>query len=265
MKERIIADLPGDHPWQNQILWFGCLDSTNTRAKELAKQGAPEGTVLLADCQTGGRGRLGRSFHSPAGTGIYMSLILRPDCGPGELMHLTCAVAVAMCDAVEAATGLRPGIKWTNDLVWGKRKLGGILTELGLKANGKVDYVIVGIGLNCCQQEEDFPEEIRGIAASLSGITGQNLDRAQLAAAMVTALREMNTRLLTGQEEMLNRYRRDCITLGQQISLVRGDEVRHGKALDIDRAGGLLVEFPDGHRETVTSGEVSVRGMYGYI
>ena len=106
----------------------------------LASQGAPHGTVLIADRQTGGRGRMGRSFLSPPGVGIYMSILLRPECAPQELMHLTCAVAAAMCRAVECAAGLRPGIKWTNDLVWGKQKFAGILTEMGLNAAGGVDW-----------------------------------------------------------------------------------------------------------------------------
>ena len=265
MKQNIITALPGDFPWQNQILWFDSIDSTNTCARELAKQGAPEGTILIADTQTGGRGRMGRSFHSPAGTGIYMSVILRPDCAPGDLMHLTCAVAVAMCDAMEYAAGLRPGIKWTNDLVWGKRKLGGILTELGLGTDGRVDYAIVGIGLNCCQNETDFPEDIRSIAGSLAMVTGSSVDRATVAAAMIRSLHEMRAQLLNCKEALLARYRRDCVTLGRQISLVRGDEVRHGKALDIDGEGALLVEFAPGQVEVVNSGEVSIRGMYGYV
>ena len=95
MKEHILHDLPGDHPWQNQIYWFDSIDSTNTRAKQMAADGAPHGTVLIADHQTGGRGRLGRTFQSPSGMGIYMSVILRPQCRPEHLMHLTCAAAVA--------------------------------------------------------------------------------------------------------------------------------------------------------------------------
>ena len=265
MKDSILTALPGNHPWQSQILWFDSIDSTNTRAKELAKQGAPSGTVLIADCQTGGRGRMGRSFHSPAGTGIYMSVILRPDCRPDRLMHLTCAVAVAVCDAVEAAVGLRPGIKWTNDLVHGKRKLGGILTELGLSPAGTVDYAIVGIGLNCFQQAQDFPEGIRGIASSLSMVTRTPADRGRIAAAMITALQSMDAHLLTHQEAFLSQYRRDCITLGQEISLVQGEEVSHGTALDIDETGALIVNFSSGEVRTVNSGEVSVRGMYGYV
>ena len=165
MKESIILNLRESCPWQDSLLWFDSIDSTNTCARELARQGAAHGTVLIADHQTGGRGRRGRSFHSPAGSGIYMSVILRPHCKPQELMHLTCSAAVAMCDAVEKAVGFRPGIKWTNDLVYGGKKIAGVLTELGFDQHGLVDFAVIGIGINCCQRESDFPEEIRGIAA----------------------------------------------------------------------------------------------------
>ena len=265
MKESIIKNLRESCPWQDSLLWFDSIDSTNTRARELARQGAPHGTVLIADHQTGGRGRRGRSFHSPAGSGIYMSVILRPHCAPQQIMHLTCAAAVAMCDAVESAVGFRPGIKWTNDLVCGKRKIAGVLTELGFDNRGNVDFAVIGIGINCCQQEADFPEDIRSIAGSLTSISGQSIDRAVVAAAMMDALYRMDTELLTGKAHILNRYRKDCITLGKEISLVRGEEIRHGTALDIDDAGALIVRFPDGTAEAVNSGEVSVRGMYGYV
>lgn len=265
MKEQILQFLPENHPWKEQLLYFPIIDSTNTRAKELARANAFHGTVLIADTQTGGRGRCGRSFHSPAGSGIYLSVILRPDCKPGELMHLTCAAAVAACDAVEKAAGIRPGIKWTNDLVCGKKKLAGILTELGLTPDGRVDYAIIGIGINCCQAEDAFPEDIHGIAGSLASVTGHSIDRAAVAARLIEALETMSRELLTGKAEILNQYRADCVTLGQQISLVRGDEVRYGKALDLDCEGALIVRFDGGEVETVNSGEVSIRGMYGYV
>ena len=265
MKELIIQQLRESCLWQDSLLWFPTIDSTNTRARELAKQGAPHGTVLIADHQTGGRGRRGRSFHSPAGFGIYMSVILRPNCPPQELMHLTCAAAVAMCDAVEAAVGFRPGIKWINDLVCGRLKIAGVLTELGFDARGNVDFAVIGVGINCLQQEQDFPEDIRQIAGSLASVSGKNIDRAKVAATMVDALYRMDAELLSCKAHILNRYRRDCITLGQDVSLVRGDEIRHGTALDIDADGALVVRFPDGHTESVNSGEVSVRGMYGYV
>ena len=265
MKKKIIENLRESCPWQDSLLWYDRIDSTNTRAQELARQGAAHGTVLIADHQTGGRGRRGRSFHSPAGVGIYMSVILRPNCAPQVLMHLTCAAAVALCDAVEAATSIRPGIKWTNDLVCGSKKIAGVLTELGFNSSGNVDYAVIGIGINCCQQKDDFPEDIRNIAASLASVTDKSVDRAKIAAAMLDALYRMDQNLLTGKVEILERYRTDCITLGKEICVVRGDHIRHGIALDIDCDGALLVRYADGTTETINSGEVSIRGMYGYV
>lgn len=266
MKERILQHLPPDFPWRKSVLWFNSIESTNTSAKQLAVDGAPHGTVLIADHQTGGRGRRGRSFHSPAGSGIYMSVILRPDCAPTELMHLTCATAVAMCDAVEKSCGIRPGIKWTNDLVCGKRKIAGILTELGIGPGARLDYAIVGIGINCCQEESDFPEEIRSIAGSLRSVTGKNIDQSAVTAAMIEALQRMDKILLTGKVEMMQRYRSDCVTVGKEVSVVKADgTVRHGTALDLDEEGALIVRYDNAHTETVNSGEVSIRGMYGYL
>ena len=266
MKQRILSLVSTEYPWKDRFHWLEETGSTNDDLKALAKQGAPHGTILMADRQSGGHGRMGRSFHSPGGVGIYCSILLRPSCAPGQLMHLTCATAVAMCEAVEKAAGFRPGIKWTNDLVYEKRKLGGILTELGLSAKGTVDYAVIGIGINCCQQEEDFSEDIQGIAASLSMVTGREIDRCKVASAMMEALHRMDTILLTEKAAILEIYRENCITIGQEVSLLRvGEEVRHGRAVGMDDEGALIVEFEDSHREAVNSGEVSVRGMYGYV
>ena len=265
MKEQILSHLSPQYPWKAHFQFFPSIGSTSDHLRTLARAGAPEGTVLVADCQTGGRGRRGRSFHSPEGAGIYMSILLRPNCLPAELLHLTCAAGTAMCDAVEAAAGFRPGIKWTNDLVFGKRKLGGILTELGFTPQGGVDYAIIGIGINCCQTEQDFPEEIRAIAGALAMAAGREIERAKVAAAMMDALHIMANRLLTEKTQILKRYRRDCITVNQEVVLVRGEEKRYGFALDIDEEGALVVRFSDGSTESVSSGEISVRGMYGYI
>lgn len=265
MKQGILCKLSSRYPWKEHFHYFQEIDSTNDRLKTMARQGAPHGTVLIAGQQTGGHGRMGRSFHSPEGMGVYLSILLRPDCAPSELMHLTCAAAVAMCNAIETVCHFRPGIKWTNDLVYRKRKLGGILTELGLSTKGHLDYAIIGIGINCCQQEKNFTPDIRSIAGSLAMVTGQNIDRSALAAAMMDALCKMDANLLTGKEEMLSQYRKSCITVGQDVSILRGEEIRHGYALDVDDNGALVVLFSDGTIETVNSGEVSVRGMYGYI
>ncbi len=206
---------------------------------------------------------MGRSFSSPAGQGVYMSLILRPNCKPEQLMHLTCAAAVAACRAVENVTGIRPDIKWINDLVYQKRKLAGILTELVLFPDSTA--AIVGIGINCCQKAEDFPEEIRTMAGSLSMLTGKPVEPAVLAAALLVELEAMSRRLLDDKAVMMAFYRHNCITLGKEISVVTSSAIRHGHALDLDEDGALLVRFSDGNVELVNSGEASVRGMYGYL
>ena len=261
----VLACLPPDYPWADRFTWLSETDSTNSVLKRLAPTGIPAGTAVCAGHQTGGRGRMGRSFLSPPDMGIDLSMLLRPECRAEELMHLTCASAVAVCDAIEKAAGFRPGIKWTNDLVYGKRKLCGILTELGLREDGSVDYAIVGVGINCRQTISDFPPELQDRAGSLEMVTGKGISRQMLTAEILTALYRMNDGLLREKEAMLNRYRADCITLGKEISLVRGDSVRHGKALDVSDSGALIVEFAPGQVEAVDSGEVSVRGMYGYI
>lgn len=265
MIAQIQSFLPSSHPWKDRLHWFPTIDSTNDHLRALAKAGAPVGTVVIADHQTAGHGRRGRSFHSPEGSGIYFSMLLRPDCPPDALMHLTCAVAVAMCDAVEATAGFRPGIKWTNDLVFDQRKLGGILTEIGFNAKGHVDWAILGIGINCSQRAEDFPEDIRHMAGSLEMAAQQPVDRAKLAAAMIESLYALSRNLLGSKQEILLRYRTDCITLNRDVVLVRGEEKRYGHALDIDESGALIVRFSDGTAEAVNSGEISVRGMYGYL
>lgn len=262
--DSIRLSLPQAHPWRDSLHWFPTLDSTNNHAKTLARAGAPQGTVVLADAQEAGRGRLGRSFHSPAGEGIYFSLILRPDCPADQLMHLTCAVATAAAQAIVQATGIQPRIKWTNDLVLGKAKVGGILTELSLvPGTDRVDWAIVGIGINCNQST--FPPEIAPIATSLALHRDAPVDRSRIVSALIRQLHTMSATLLPEKSLWMDRYRALCMTLGQEISLVRGDSVTHALALSIDDNGALVVRHRDGRQEAVTSGEVSVRGMYGYI
>lgn len=264
MEKRIAALLPADHPWRDHIRLFDTLPSTNDLAKTLARQGAAQGTVILARNQTQGRGRLGRTFHSPRDSGIYMSLILRPNCPARELMHLTSAVGLALCRAVESATGLRPGIKWINDLVYQKRKLGGILTELGFDGTGRVSYAIVGIGINCLQKPEDFPPELGDIAASIAMFCPEAPDIAALAAHMLLQLEDMSRRL-SDKARILAAYRQRCVTLGQPVVIERKGQRLEALAVDIDEQCGLILRFADGREETVTAGEVSVRGMYGYL
>lgn len=263
MLKEIIENLSLENPWRDRIQFFETITSTNDVLKQLANQGAPEGTVLVADCQTGGRGRLGRTFLSPSQVGIYLSVLLRPACKSSELMHLTCASATATCTAIQEAAGFRPGIKWTNDIVYKNRKLSGTLTELSIQPDGSTAYAIIGTGINCNQM--DFPPEIRDIAGSLKMATGRQIDRALMAAKLIDALYDTNQRLLTRKAEIIAAYRQDCVTLGRKISVIQKDRVRHGTALDVDEVGALIVRFDDGSVETVNSGEVSVRGMYNYV
>lgn len=266
MKNAILAMLPENHPWREQIFWFDTIDSTNTWAKQAARAGACGGTVVIADGQSAGRGRLGRSFRSPSGRGVYFSCILRPGCPPEKLMHLTCAAAMAAAQAVEDAAGFLPGIKWTNDLVVGRRKLGGILTEISIDAkSGLVDFAVIGIGINCNQRSEDFPEEIRDMACSIASVTGKEADRVELCAALIRRFSEMSQKLLTEKGAIMALYRENCVTVGQEIRIVRGDEIRYGKALSVEDDGALRVRYQDGSEGAVASGEVSVRGMYGYL
>ena len=262
MKQSILDRLPSDHPWRDLLQVHEALDSTNTHARELARQGAPAGTVIIAQAQSAGRGRLGRSFHSPADTGLYFSLILRPDCKPEHLMHLTCAAAVAACDAVERSCGLRPGIKWINDLTLEGKKLGGILTELSFSTDGRVSSAVIGIGINV--KKKSFPRELQPIACSLADFAPQP-ELSALAAELMLSLEEMSRSLLSDRADLMDRYRKDCITTGRQVRIIGADSIRTGLAEAIQDDGSLQVLFDDGQRKTVNSGEVSVRGLWDYI
>ena len=258
MVNQIRVYLNAECPWRDTLHWFDTIESTNTYAKQLAQKGAAHGTVIVAGKQTGGRGRLGRSFSSQEGMGVYLSVILRPNCTPDKLMHLTCAAGLAAAKAASSITGITPSIKWPNDLILGQKKLGGILTELTFRGN-LVDSAIIGIGINCLQSQTDFPEELQSIATSLFAQTGTLYPPVQLAAALIEELQRMDTVLLSEKEALLEQYRNVCTTLGKQINVIQADTVRPATALDIDADGGLMVEFSDGTKKTVNSGEVSVR------
>lgn len=266
MKTQILSKLKDACPWSGMLHLFETVDSTNTLAKSMARSGAPEGTVVIANSQTDGRGRMGREFVSRAGMGVYMSVILRPNCSPAQLMHLTCAVGTAMCDAVENVTGLRPGIKWINDLIMDGRKVGGILTELSVDtATGLTEWAVIGIGINCLQSQDDFPAALHHIAGSLTMATGKPVDRAELSAAMIQALWQLSGVLLTNKSPIMERYRKDCITLGHAITVHTAQDAYPAFARDVDPDGSLIIELPDGSRRTVSSGEVSIRSERGYI
>ncbi len=254
----------GGHPWSDSIQYYDQVSSTNAMLQQQAMAGAPAGTVIIADSQTGGKGRLGRSFHSPAGSGIYMSVLLRPGCEPEKIMHLTCAVAVAACKAAENITGLRLQVKWVNDLVVQGKKAGGILTALSVdQKTGLVDWAIVGIGINC--NTAAFPPELQEIATSLSTLSGHSIDREMLAAELVIQLHAMSEGLIRDQNAIMEDYRKRSAVIGQSVWLIRGDQRRNARILGIDDSGGLCVQLADGSREIINSGEISLRGENSYI
>lgn len=260
MKNEILSHLPPDYTWGESVYCLECVDSTSNYAKTLAKNGAPEGTAVIARCQTGGRGRMGRSFHSPEG-GLYLTMILRPGCKATELMHLTCGAGVAASNAVFAVTGIRPGLKWINDLVIGTKKVGGILAEMSLTPSGLVDYALIGIGINC---KDTIPQELSDIATALDRETGKTVSPALLAATLLSELHKLSHNIFTGKDAIMDTYRAECVTLNREVMLLRGEEKRQAFALSVTDDGGLLVEFPDGKREIIASGEASVRGLFGY-
>lgn len=241
--------LSADCPWGDSLLVLNETDSTNNHLKRMAAEGAPHGTIVVAHTQTAGRGRMGRQFLSPKG-GIYMSVLLRPACKAQDLMHLTCAVAVGVCDAIKQSCGFRPKVKWINDLILDNKKLGGILTELSLNSDGTVNYAIVGIGINV----GTVPAEVAGMAAFLSA------DRDVVVAAILDTLSRMD---VTDREALMDRYRKDCITLGKQVQITQTGCT--GIAAQLLSDGSLVIQKDDGTTVTVGTGEVSVRGMYGYL
>lgn len=250
----------------SRLLCLDSVDSTNTEAKRQAAQGAPDGLVILSDHQSAGRGRAGRTFQSPAGCGLYLSALLRPSLPPQEVVNFTAWTAVAVCDGIQAACGVRPRIKWTNDLVLGNKKLCGILTELGLdQKTGALDYLVVGVGINTNQKPEDFQEDIRSIATSLSIELGRDVDRTQLAVEVIRSLNRMYTQFPAGKAAYLEQYRSDCLTVGKPVKLVTPASSRQAFATGIDEEFRLLVKYPDSTTEAITTGEVSVRGLYGYV
>lgn len=231
------------------------IGSTSTRARELADQGAAHGTLVIADSQTQGRGRCGRSFASPAGTGLYLSLVLR-GASEHQTAQLTCAAAVAVRKAVLQATGQALGIKWVNDLYRDGRKCCGILAEAVNKGLHQPGYLVVGVGLNLLPPQQGWPPELQQIAGSVLD-AGAQVDRCKVAAAVADALLEGYEALPDPQ--MMEEYRRWNIVPGRQIQILQGESRSPALAQDITEDGRLRVLLPDGSTKELSFGEVSVR------
>lgn len=234
--------------------------STNDDLKK--ESDAPHGSALMALRQRGGRGRLGRRFESPEG-GVYFSLLLRPEVPAEQLLHLTAMAAVALRRGIEKLCGLSVGIKWTNDLVCEGKKLCGILTEL--VTVGDKPAVIIGVGLNCNTEKEAFPVELQGMTTSLKQLTGRSFDQQEVAKQLLVELWHMSEVLFREKNQWLREYEKACVTVGREVRILRAGSEEYATALGIDENGGLLVRYTDGRQACVNTGEVSVRGMYGYL
>ena len=258
----ILACLPEEKT--DRIRCFDSIDSTNKKAKELAALGAPSGTVVLSAAQTAGRGRRGRSFLSPAGKGIYLSYLFRPDCTPQDSTVLTALTAVAARRAIWSACHLTADIKWVNDLLLNERKIAGILTELALESeSGHIDYAVIGIGINVSEQRDDFPEDLQNKATSLAAESGEEISAPRLAAALISELDRMTWTFPANVGDYLAEYRAANITPGREVIVRSPDGDRFATAVAIGDDFSLRVRFPDGEEKDIFTGEVSVRGLYG--
>ena len=241
---------------QAPVFFQNLVDSTNTRIKQLAAQGAPDGTVYIAAAQSAGRGRNGRTFLSPPG-GLYLSMLLRPGCPAEEALSITPMAAVAVCRAVKQVCGLLCGIKWPNDVVLGGKKLCGILTEASTDKDGL--FLVPGIGVNV--NTEEFPPELRPVAGSLFLHSGKKTELEDLARALIHQMDELYAAWKVEKNAFMEEYRALCVNTGREVLV--GD--RPAKALGIAEDYSLLAEYPDGTKENIACGEVSVRGLYGYL
>jgi BirA family biotin operon repressor/biotin-[acetyl-CoA-carboxylase] ligase len=235
------------------VLVLKTVDSTNTYAKKLAIEGAAHGTLVVAEEQTAGRGRYGKSFFSPKGTGLYMSVILRPGTNVSAAQMVTVAAAVSVCETIEAITGLSPQIKWVNDVFLSGKKVCGILSEAGTNfETGEIDYIIVGIGVNCSTLAQDFPPEIRSLAASVSY---DGLIRNRLCSSIYDCLIAMFEHL--SDRSIIDAYRDRSMMLNRRISFTFNGVTLQGVAMDINDAGNLIVRCDSGDTITLVGGEVS--------
>lgn len=248
----------------SSLYYYPKTDSTNSRIKKLAEEGEVHGTLAVADMQEAGKGRRGRGWFSPSGTGIWMSLLLRPRFEPECASMLTLVAAMAVAAAVKDASGLDAGIKWPNDIVVNGKKVCGILTEMSVEAD-YINYIVCGIGINVNHTE--FPEEISSTATSLAIEKGRPLNRAEIIAGVWRNFEKYYAKFLETEDMsgLMEEYNAVLVNRNSEVRVLDPKGEWCGRALGIDSKGELMVEKEDGSIMEVFSGEVSVRGIYGYV
>lgn len=247
-----------------EVLYFDTIDSTNTKAQELAEKGYPSGTLVVADKQESGKGRRGRSWVSPSGTGIFMTLMIKPDINPNNASMLTLVAALAVAKAITSVTGEEALIKWPNDIVVNGKKVCGILTEMNAQFD-YINHIVVGIGINV--HNESFPEEISQMASSLMiEAGGKRFHRAQIIAETMAYFEQYYDTFLKTQDlsALVREYDELLVNRNKSVRVLDPKEPFDGKAMGITPKGELIVETWES-RKLVSSGEVSVRGIYGYV
>ena len=254
----------GDQQLGLPVKYYDKIDSTNNQVRRLAEEGAEEGLLVVAECQEAGKGRRGRVWKSPAGSGIWMSFLLKPQVGPEHASMLTLVAAMAVASGIQDITGMETKIKWQNDLVLSGKKICGILTEMSTDLDS-IRYIIVGIGINV--NTPDFPEDIAATATSLYLESGKSWKRSELIAAIMKRMEQyyeifLKTADLSGLKE---EYESKLANLGRQVKVLAPKQEYCGICRGITDGGELLVEREDGSISQVMSGEVSVRGIYGYV
>jgi len=244
----------------HSLYLFHEVDSTNEEAANLAARGAPEGTVVIAEAQRRGRGRMGRRWASPKGLGIYLSVILRPPISPNRTPVLSLLGALGVAEAIERTAGLEAALKWPNDLIVGGRKVGGLLGELCAEAS-RLQHVILGIGINVNQDEADFEAELRQTATSLKIESGRLVDRAAVIRSVCESLDHWYDRFLSsGVAAILDGVRRRCLTLGREVVARSGDQELRGLAVDLDDEGALMIRDGRGSLHRLYAGDVTLTG-----
>lgn len=261
-KEEVLEGM-GTGIFFENVEYYDEVDSTNLMAKKLARSGAKEGTVVVADRQTAGRGRLGRSWTSPSGVGIWMSLILKPNIMPQKASQITLVAGLSMCEAIAEVTGLDTKIKWPNDIVVNGKKICGILTEMSAEMD-RINYIVVGIGVNV--NNKFFPEELP-YASSLAIEGNKEYTRKEIIQRFLAYFEEDYAVYKKDESlrHLLERYSQNCITLNNKVKIIEQGKERIAFAKGITEDGALKLINENNEEEIVFAGEVSVRGIYDYV
>jgi len=251
-----LPTLSGSRRLDPRFHYFLEIASTNTQARALAEAGAREGTIVIAERQTQGRGRLGQAWQSPPFSNLYLSVVLRPRLAPRHAPQITLAAAVALVETAGFFLPGAPSIKWPNDILVNGKKLAGILTEAACSA-GRVDYVVLGIGLNVNYRLDDMPEGLRERATSMAALTGKNVSRESVPTRLISDLDRCYGELEeSGFEALRQQWESHFGWRGRRVRVELGDRAIVGRALSIDGEGALVVEDEQGRRQTIIAGDV---------